>query len=90
MNKAAFLQYAYKEATLARDGKKQVLLDLRCNLAGRRCRNAIVGNVYATAIGFLAIAVVSTKATAASEPGRRAMGLTEADNVPRSRGTRPP
>ena len=83
MNKAAFLEYAYEEAAHAREGKRQVLVELRCNLADRRCRNALVGKVYATAVGFLAVALVSTKATAASEPGRKGMGLTAADTVPR-------
>lgn len=83
MNKPAFLEYAYEEAAHAREGKRQVLVELRCNLADRRCRNAVVGKVYATAVGFLAVALVSTKATAASEPGRKGMGLTAADTIPR-------
>lgn len=83
MNDNAFLRYAYEEATLAITGRKAVLVTLRCGLVEGECRHATVGTVYATRIGLLLVATVSTKATAAAHPGRRAMAVDPADAVPR-------
>lgn len=83
MNDDAFLRYAYEEAALATKGRKAVLVTLRCGLAEGECRHAVVGTVYATRVGILLVSLVSTRATAASHPGRRAMAVGSADAVPR-------